>query len=224
MGVPSFYRWLANKYPNVVQDVDPTMQNPSSVKFDNLYLDMNAIIHPCFHPDDDDNIPFPTTFEDVLRNVFYYIDRLVETVRPRKLLYMAIDGVVPRGKMNQQRSRRFRAAKDNEIQEAEEERLRKQFEMEGKQVLPKQESEVSDSNIITPGTEFMHELSKALKSYISSRIACNSLWKDIVVILSDANVPGEEEHKIMSYIRKQRSLEEYDPNTSHCFMARMLIS
>nr|XP_007132482.1 hypothetical protein PHAVU_011G097800g [Phaseolus vulgaris]ESW04476.1 hypothetical protein PHAVU_011G097800g [Phaseolus vulgaris] len=217
MGVPSFYRWLTNKYPKVVQDVDAAMQDPNGVKYDNLYVDMNAIIHPCFHPDDhNNNIPFPTTFEDVFRNVFDYIDRLVDTVKPRRLLYMAIDGVAPRAKMNQQRSRRFRAAKDNEIHEAEEERLRKQFEMEGKQVLPKQETELADSNIITPGTEFMHELSKALKSYISSRIICNSLWKDIMVILSDASVPGEGEHKIMSYIRKQRSLEEYDPNTSHC--------
>ncbi|KAK7342041.1 hypothetical protein VNO80_24983 [Phaseolus coccineus] len=217
MGVPTFYRWLTDKYPKVVQDVDPAMQDPNGVKYDNLYVDMNVIIHPCFHPDDhDNNIPFPITFEDVFRNVFDYIDRLVDTVRPRRLLYMAIDGVAPRAKMNQQRSRRFRAAKDNEIHEAEEERLRKQFEIEGKQVLPKQETEVADSNIITPGTEFMHELSKALKSYISSRIICNSLWKDIMVILSDASVPGEGEHKIMSYIRKQRSLQEYDPNTSHC--------
>jgi len=53
--------------------------------------------------------------------------------------------------------------------------------MEGKQVLPKQETEVADSNIITPGTEFMNELSKALKGYISSRIISNSLWKDIMV-------------------------------------------
>lgn len=61
MGVPSFYRWLVNKYPNVVVDAidsnalpdqQANSQNPNGIEFDNLYLDMNGIIHPCFHPDD----------------------------------------------------------------------------------------------------------------------------------------------------------------------------
>ena len=57
MGVPSFYRWLVNKYPKVVakaiEDVGTNMPNPNGIEFDNLYLDMNGIIHPCFHPEDD---------------------------------------------------------------------------------------------------------------------------------------------------------------------------
>jgi 5'-3' exoribonuclease 2 len=165
MGVPAFFRWLCKKYPSIVVQcieekpnfdpstnekipVDTTRENPNDIEFDNLYLDMNGIIHPCTHPEDR---PAPKNEDEMMVIIFEFIDRIFSIVRPRKLLYMAIDGVAPRAKMNQQRSRRFRAAKESVEKAAEIKKLKEEILSNGGQVPPDiPHSEKFDSNCITP--------------------------------------------------------------------------
>lgn len=108
--------------------------------------------------------------------------------------------------MNQQRGRRFRSAKEAEVQE---EKARQKGE-----VLPKEAR--FDSNCITPGTPFMCRLNDALRYFIQQKISTSKAWRHCKVILSGHETPGEGEHKIMEYIRYIKTQKSYDPNTRHC--------
>lgn len=226
MGVPGLYRWLCERYPKTIEDakeelprwisgtrIDPdtSQPNPNGVEYDNLYLDMNGIIHPACHPED---LPAPCTEEEMYLAIFKYIDRVFNIIRPRKIMYMAVDGVAPRAKMNQQRSRRYRSAKEIEDKREEEANLREQWASQGKKLPPKK-APTWDHNVITPGTGFMQRLSRFLRYYIHDRITNDPGWKNVKVILSDASVPGEGEHKVMEFIRLQRQQKGYNANTRH---------
>ena len=68
---------------------------------------------------------------------------------------------------------------------AEEKRIRAELKAEGKRVREEVNTttgELSDSNIITPGTAFMAKLSVALQYYIQHRINTSPAWKSIAVM------------------------------------------
>lgn len=201
MGVPKFYRWLSERYP-CLSEVVKEHQIP---EIDNLYLDMNGIIHVCSHPNDDDP-HFRITEEKIFQDVFHYIEVLFRMIQPKKVFFMAIDGVAPRAKMNQQRGRRFRSAKEAELNE-------KRAKDRGEE-LPKEAR--FDSNCITPGTPFMVRLHQQLQYFVTMKISNDTLWQGVKVVLSGHETPGEGEHKIMDYIRYEKSKPDYDPNIRHC--------
>ena len=179
------------------------------------------------HPNDED-AHFRLSEEQIFTAIFAYVDHLFGRIRPKKLFFMAIDGVATRAKMNQQRSRRFRTAK-----EAKE--VREKAERKGEK-LP--DTKAFDSNCITPGkspfcyhatrkryeeprralsgTEFMARLSDQLRYFVNKKITEDANWRDVTVVLSGHDVPGEGEHKIMEYIRLSKAQPDYNPNVRHC--------
>jgi 5'-3' exoribonuclease 1 len=78
------------------------------------------------------------------------------------------------------------------------------------------ETTLFDSNCITPGTEFMEIIDKHLRYFIRKKIKEDPVWRDLEVIYSGHDVPGEGEHKIMQYIRDTRQQPNYQPNIRHC--------
>ena len=77
------------------------------------------------------------------------------------------------------------------------------------------EKKAWDSNAITLGTPFMDLLARSLRYWVVQKMNSDPGWKDLEVIISDASVPGEGEHKIMDFIRRQRSNSGHNPNTQH---------
>mmetsp|Transcript_47760 Transcript_47760/g.103964 ORF Transcript_47760/g.103964 Transcript_47760/m.103964 type:complete len:1448 (+) Transcript_47760:48-4391(+) len=199
MGIARFYRWLSERYPLINEQIIAE-QIP---EFDNLYLDMNGIIHNCSH--NNTGGLCVNEEEEVFVNVFKYVTRLVRIIRPKRCLYLAVDGCAPRAKMNQQRSRRFRAAND-----ALEERQKVE------QIDGQIEGTQFDSNCITPGTEFMAKVTEHLQFFVCKQMQEEPMWQSLNVVVSGPDTPGEGEHKIMDYIRRAKMQDGYDPNTRHC--------
>ncbi|KAL7467588.1 hypothetical protein ACHAXS_007835 [Conticribra weissflogii] len=225
------------------------------------------------------------TEEQIFQNVCYYLDRVItDIVQPKELVYLAIDGVAPRAKLNQQRSRRYRSGTEKEIemhlmtlQQAQEkgdvdsESRRREFIIEAdgggddgywwedisRSSPPDKESasrgsqrfsgtveasssgaassgsispsnasiSISDdkssphgfhSNCITPGTPFLHKCSQRIVEFVKHKLAADPRWKDLTIVFSGHDVPGEGEHKIMDFIRHEKRKPGYDPNTRHC--------
>lgn len=198
MGIPSFYRWISERYPLINQQIKG---NQLLLHIDNLYLDLNGIIHNCIGDD-----PYKTVSgEKVAILVVQYIDLVIQFVQPRNLLFIAVDGVAPRAKITQQRSRRFKTAK--KVGNSNNKMNSKGIEI----------NHFFDKNAITPGTEFMQDLHENIQKYLEEKQKSDKIWKVFTIQYSGYDVPSEGEHKIIEYIRRSQRSEEYNPNIRHCF-------
>jgi len=191
MGIKFFFSWLKNEFPQYMTQFKKS--DVPEVQIDTFMIDMNGLFHNSAakiykygdfaqksllkRPQNLKKLQ-QDCFEDICKT----IDELLHIVRPKKTLVLAIDGVAPLSKQNQQRQRRYRGIVENPHD------------------LPKEDT--FDPRAITPGTQWMDFLSKYIDFYIRKRINESEMWRNIEIVFSNEKVPGEGEHKLINYIRK----------------------
>jgi 5'-3' exonuclease len=173
MGVPAFFRKLTKKHKII------TFTN--NRKIDYLYIDANCLFHPqCFleleQNIDETNINILNS--KMFIRIIAYIDKLIDIVKPNKFTFIAVDGVAPLAKINQQRVRRF--ANTNNYKH---------------RIMLKHNIKFNDkwSNIvITPATQFMYDLNEKLLAHFKNNKK---------IIYSSYLENGEGEHKILQHMK-----------------------
>ena len=194
MGIPWYFYTIYKKY-NTENDLTVDEKSISKSHIDYLFLDYNSMIHPCAQQalyDLPDNVRDMYEIEDnIINNCIDYTRYILNVIKP-KYLYIMIDGVAPRAKINQQRERRYKSHFFKILD--------KNIEIElSKKGDDKKDKVYWNSNKITPGTDFMDKLTKKLnvfKQFILND--CGSFLSEVVI--SDSNIPGEGEHKMKKII------------------------
>lgn len=191
MGVPGFFRKLTQKFKFIVQ-------NKLDTNVKALYIDANCLFHPqcfkvldeCIDVHDQDKL-----FEHMSKKIISYIDYLIKYIKPTDLVYIAVDGVAPLAKINQQRSRRFGYVNNYKHR-----------------IFKKHNIPFNDSwsnIVITPGTDFMYRLHKKIKKYYQNKLKNNTdVTSKYTIIYSSYLTHGEGEHKILQHVKNHMSRDE----------------
>lgn len=197
MGIPSLFRTIIEKYSDVhYWDAE---HHP-----DHLYLDYNCLIHHCKAKlKIAEGMALREVEEELIAEVIKYTSHIVtEVVKPRRLVHIAIDGSVPMGKLVRQRARRYKKVQDDAYRRRTAAKLG-----------VKQGTEF-DSNKITPGTPFMFKLASRLKNFAMIGAFSKHIKnpdKQFKIFISDANITGEGEQKIMSFMRNGNAKPNGEP-------------
>jgi 5'-3' exonuclease len=193
MGVPGFFRELIKLYPHIIR-------NSVNGRVSHLFLDYNCLLHPqCFKIlalNIDETDP-DRLYDKMIKRILAFTDYLENFINPSELFYVAIDGVAPEAKISQQRQRRFGYANDY------------------RHIVMKKHNVPHNSSwsniVITPGTEFMHKTHLKLKAHFARKAREDTKDKSCSYVYSSYLTPGEGEHKILQYIKKNIPTNHKDP-------------
>ena len=196
MGVPGIFAHMIKKCKNKrIFNNNIIFKYNSSLIIDELFFDANGIIHPKAQEIAKEYNHLIGTNHTLLEskminNIIKYIDDIIEFIKPKKVVYIAIDGVAPMGKIKHQRLRRFKSIRDQQIISS---------------IAKKHNKEINkhwNSNCITPGTIFMKKLFVAINNFIKKR---KTNGCPLTYYFSSCNSPGEGEHKIYDYIHNHKN-------------------
>ena len=175
MGIPAYFAYIAKNHSKIIKKLEYL------AKVHNLLFDCNSIIYDAIRELEKENkqLTEQMIFELICKKVEQYI----YLVKPTNVIYIAFDGVAPVAKLEQQRNRRHKSSFEESI-------------MQSYGKPPKM-----DTTQITPGTEFMKNLSNKIISYfqVPSKFGVKEL------IISTSNENGEGEHKLYKHIRDNPS-------------------
>ncbi len=101
MGIPVYFKTLIGDYNDIC------LPDSRNINIDNLYFDLNCLIHPCCHG--------LTLENDMYQNILDSIHKIINIVKPNDMVYIAIDGPCPKPKMIQQRLRRFKSVREKKV-------------------------------------------------------------------------------------------------------------
>lgn len=198
MGIPLYFKKLTKEFQDVVDKELP------KEKCSRLFFDFNCAIHKCSNELKKKHAHKPlsnTNFEfELIKRCKEFITETYELLKPTRLMYVAIDGVVPMAKIAQQRKRRY-------FNDWKRSRLMATCLDHRKTQEYNSLKHEWNSNAITPGTGFMKVLCSELDVY------SEKLEKDlgIKVIVSYGN--GEGEHKICHFIREEETKRDKPMST-----------
>jgi 5'-3' exonuclease len=187
MGIGGYYSYIVKNHSVIIKKI-----NPVTDKFKNLYFDCNSIIYDAIHTIDFLNISVSES-DTIIRAVFNKIDEYIRKINPSKTILIAFDGVAPRAKLEQQRTRRYKSSYQSKL------------EMSFNNNTNTNNNKW-DTVAITPGTVFMNQLKEKIHLYYNNP----SQYNVNEIILSCSDKYGEGEHKIFEYIRstKEKHLDE----------------
>ena len=191
MGIPSYFSYIIKNYTNIIRKFKDINE---STKIDHLMMDCNSIIYDAYRVIElnSKQSPIdPSLIESlIISNVLDKIKHYIHFISPKKSVFITFDGVAPFAKMSQQRTRRYKT--------------------EFSKIIDQQNSSLNESSLwnttaITPGTEFMNNLTKAIHSEFKGYEFKYNVEN---IFISCSDEPGEGEHKLFEKIRNDISNDE----------------